>query len=158
MALEQEGELPAFESDWRWRGGAVAGFVATAVMGIAMMVMNLATLQEAIAGLYGMEGSIAAGWLAHLAHGTLFGVVFAFLLADPGLHRVTDWRWKTLVAGVVYALMLAVVGAGIIMPIWLDVAGFPTPPRIPFVTTSLLLWHLLYGLVLGAVFPTVEQV
>jgi hypothetical protein len=157
MALEQEGELPAFKSNWKWRGGALAGFVATVVMGGAMMAMDLGTLQDAIAGLYGMSGSIVAGWVAHLAHGTLFGTVFALLLADPGLYRLTEWRWKTLVAGVVYALVLAVVGAGIIMPIWLDVAGFSTPPTVPFVTTSLLVWHLVYGLVLGAIFPSVEH-
>lgn len=157
MGVEQDEQIRPFESEWRWRGGAIAGFVATTVMGAAMTVMNVATLQEAIAGLYGMEGSLLAGWFTHLAHGTLFGVVFALLLTDPGLHRVTDWRWKSTVAGVVYALVLAVAGAGIIMPIWLTLAGFTTPPRIPFVTTPLLLWHLLYGLVLGALFPAVEQ-
>ena len=47
-----------------------------------------------------------AGWLAHLAHGTLFGLVFALVLSDPGLYRVTDWAWKTVLAGVVYGFVL----------------------------------------------------
>jgi sterol desaturase/sphingolipid hydroxylase (fatty acid hydroxylase superfamily) len=158
MALTHEDAAGPFESVWAWRGGAVAGFGATVVMGVTMTVMNLAVLQEAIASLYGMQGSLVAGWIAHLAHGTLFGALFALVLADPGLHRLTEWRWKTLVAGVVFALVLAVFGAGIIMPIWLGVAGFPTPPSIPNVTMPLLLWHLVYGIVLGALFPAVERI
>lgn len=156
MALDHERAADAFESSPAWRGGALAGFAATVVMGLVITATRLAVLQESIAGLYGLQGSLVAGWVAHLAHGTLFGAVFALLLADPGLYRLTDWRWKTLLAGVVYALVLAVFGAGIIMPIWLDLAGFPGPPSIPFVTAPLLLWHLVYGVVLGAVFPVVE--
>lgn len=146
-----------FTGTWAWRGGAVAGLLASVVMGLGITLMNLPTLQATIAGLYGQAGSLLAGWLAHLVHGTLFGVLFAFLLADPGLYRLTERRWKTLAAGVVFGLVLAVVGAGIIMPIWLGVAGFPTPPSIPNVTGPMLLWHLLYGVVLGGVYPLVEE-
>lgn len=146
-----------FEAPWAWKGGGIAGFLATIVMGMFISVMNLPTLQLAIAGLYGQTGSLIAGWLAHLVHGTLFGLIFALLLSDPGLYRVTDWYWKTIVAGVVYGMMLAIVGAGIIMPIWLGFAGFPTPPSIPNVTTPMLVWHLIYGLVLGSLFPLLED-
>ncbi|QAU11453.1 histidine kinase [Halorubrum sp. BOL3-1] len=158
MATTHEDAIWPFGTDWAWRGGAIAGLGATVVMGIAIMAIDLAVLQEAIASLYGMQGNLVAGWIAHLVHGALFGALFALVLSDPGLHRLTEWRWKALVAGVVFALMLAVFGAGIIMPIWLRVAGFPTPPPIPNVTTPLLLWHLVYGIVLGALFPTVEGV
>lgn len=144
------------EASWRWRGGAIAGFVATVVMGLAITLVEASTMQVAIAGLYGQSGNLLAGWLAHLVHGTLFGVLFGVLLSDPGIHRVADWYWKSIIAGVTYGLVLAVVGAGIIMPIWLNVAGFPAPPPIPNVTSSLLVWHLLYGLVLGGVFPAVK--
>jgi protein-S-isoprenylcysteine O-methyltransferase Ste14 len=158
MALEFDDATAPFESEWAWRGGALAGLVATVVMGFAITVTNQPVLQESIAGLYGQEGSLIAGWVAHLVHGTLFGALFALVLADPGLYRLTDWRWKTLLAGVVYALMLAVFGAGVIMPMWLEILGFASPPTFPFVTTTILLWHLLYGIVLGAVFPFVEHV
>jgi hypothetical protein len=158
MALSHEETAAVFESDPAWRGGALAGFLATVVTGVVVAATNLSVLQESVAGLYGLQGNLIAGGVAHLAHGTLFGALFALLLADPGLYRLTEWRWKTLVAGVTYALVLAVFGAGIIMPIWLAFAGFPAPPAIPNVTTPLLLWHLVYGVVLGAVFPVVEGV
>lgn len=145
------------ETGWRWRGGAIAGLVATVAMGIAITTVEAATMRVAIAGLYGQSGNLVAGWLAHLLHGTLFGMLFAVLLSDPGVHRVPEWYWKTIVAGVTYGLVLAVVGAGIIMPIWLNVVGFQSPPPVPNVTRSLLVWHLLYGLVLGGVFPAVTD-
>lgn len=128
---------------------------AEVVMGIAISTMNLPTMQTAIAGLYGQEGSLIAGWTAHLVHGTVFGVLFAAILADPGLHRLTDWYWKSILAGVVYGMMLAIVGAGLIMPIWLVAAGIPAP-SIPNVTGPMLLWHLVYGLVLGVLFPALH--
>lgn len=145
----------AFEGALAWKGGAVAGFVAAVVMGIAISIVQLDTLRLAIAGLYGFEGSLAVGWVAHLAHGTLFGLIFAGILSDPGLYRIDDWAWKSAVAGVVYGLVLAVIGAGIIMPMWQGAVGVPTPASIPNVTTPTMLWHAIYGVVLGGVFPFV---
>lgn len=146
-----------FEGTLNWRAGAVAGFVASLVMGLAISLVQLDTLRIAIAGLYGFEGSLVVGWLAHLAHGTLFGLVFAAVLSDPGLYHITDWWWKTLMAALVYALILAVAGAGIVMPIWMGFVGLPTPETIPYVTVPLLAWHLVYGLTLGVVYPFAER-
>jgi hypothetical protein len=142
-----------FAARWNWRGGALAGLLATAAMGLAITAMNLSTLRVAIAGLYGQEGNLVVGWLAHLLHGTLFGLLFAALLADPGLYRVEASVWKSTAAGVLYGVVLAVAGAGIIMPIWLSLAGVSNPPTAPFVTLPTLVWHLVYGVVLGGVFP-----
>lgn len=149
---------PRFESTAAWKGGALAGALAATVMGVLVTVMDLTTLRVLIAGLYGLSGSLVAGWVTHLVHGTIFGVIFAAVLSDPGLYRLTDWRWKTALAGLVYGLLLAIVAAGIVMPIWLRAAGLPDPPAAPFVTTSSLLWHGVYGLVLGAIMPSVVDV
>lgn len=147
-----------FETTWGWKGGGIAGLLATVAMGVAISLMHLPTLQIAIAGLYGQSGNLGAGWVAHGAHGTLFGMVFALVLSDPGLYRLTDWYWKTILAGVTFSMMLAVVGAGIIMPIWLGFSGFSTPPQIPNVTVPVLIWHLVYGLVLGGIFPVLGDI
>ena len=131
--------------------GTVAGLVATVAMGLAITVTDLSTLRSAVAGLYGFEGGLLAGWLAHLAYGTVFGVVFAVVLSDPGLFRLAERRWKTALAGIVYGVVLAVGGAGVIVPIWPGVAGVSVPVTVPNVTVPVLWWHLLYG----AVFPSV---
>jgi len=150
--IERDLSESPFESSVAWKGGALAGLAATVVMGAALTVIDPRIVSESIAGLYGVSGSLAAGWVAHLAHGTLFGIVFAVLLSDPGLYLVREWLWKSVVAGLVYGLVLAVVGAGIIMPIWLSAVGFSSPPSIPHVTETLLIWHAVYGIVLGALF------
>lgn len=146
-----------FESRWDWQGGALAGMLATVVMGVAITVTDQSTLQVAIAGLYGQSGSLVAGWAAHLLHGTVFGSLFALILAEPGLYRLTDWYWKTIIAGIVYSLILAIAGAGIIMPIWLGTMGFPVPQSIPNVTAPMLLWHLVYGVTLGALYTVIVR-
>lgn len=158
MATERDVDRSAevtdpFTGGVNWRAGAVSGFVAAAAMGLAITVVQLDTLRVAIAGLYGFEGSLVVGWLFHLLHGTLFGVVFAAVLSDPGLYRLADWRWKTLLAAVVYALVLAVVGAGFVMPLWLEIADVATPGPVPHLTVPLVAWHLVYGLALGVTYP-----
>lgn len=142
-----------FEAEWAVKGGAVAGVVAAAITAVALVAVDLPTLRQVIAGLYGAEGSLAVGLLAHLFHGATFGVLFAAVLSDPVLYRVSDEPLRCFAAGVVFAVVLAVVGAGIIMPIWLGLVGFADPPALPNVTAPMLTWHLLYGIVLGAAFP-----
>jgi len=146
-----------FERRWAWKHGALAGLIATVAMGLAISAVQISTLRLAIAGLYGFEGSLVAGWVAHLAHGTLFGVGFAGLLSDPGFVRVGYSLPRTVVAAVGYALVLAVAGAGIVMPIWLGLAGFSAPPSIPNVTVPLLVWHVIYGGVLGGLFSVLRD-
>lgn len=153
-----EGTPGKFESSWAWKIGAASGLVATVAMGVAISTMNLAVLREAIAGLYGFEGVLVAGWAAHLFHGTLFGIIFGGFMTDPGIHGVSRWAWKTVVAGVVFGIVLAIVGAGIIMPIWLGTVGFPASPEMPYVTVGTLVWHVVYGFVLGALFWYLDDV
>lgn len=162
MAVEREETASTdvsdpFEGRVNWRAGAVSGFVAAAVMGAAITLVQIDTLRVAIAGLYGFGGSLLVGWTVHLLHGTLFGVVFAAILSDPGLYRLADWWWKTLAAAVVYAIVLAVVGAGFVMPIWLGFVGVTTAGTVPHLTVPLVAWHLIYGLALGAVYPRAHR-
>lgn len=151
-----EHDKPVLEENPALKGGAVAGFVATVATAIPILAMNPALLETTIAGMYGFEGVLAVGIVAHLAHGTLFGLVFAFVMSDPSLVRVTEWRWKTLVAGIVYGLMLTVLGTGFILPVWLGAIGLTAVPDFLVVTPALLGWHLLYGAVLGSLYPEFE--
>lgn len=148
---------PELESTWSCSVGAVSGLVATVLTGVVIVAVDVETLRVAIAGLYGFEGSLVAGWLAHLAHGTLFGVLFAAVIADPAFHEISEQRWKTALAGVGFGLALAVCATGILMPIWLDLFGASDVPAIPYVTGPSVAWHLLYGVVLGGLFATFEQ-
>lgn len=149
-------DLAPFEAGIAWRGGAIAGLGATLVSVLLIVAVEPAMLAETVAGMYGLSGSLAAGSAAHLVHGTAFGVVFAAVLSDPALVRVTDRLWKSVLVGVVFALLLAVIGTGFLLPVWLEFAGFGTALSIPYVTNVLFAWHVLYGLVLGLLFPFVD--
>jgi len=149
-------DLAPFEATIAWRGGAVAGFVATFASVLLITALEPEMLSGTVASMYGFGGSLAAGWVAHLVHGTAFGVVFAVVLSDPVLVRVTDWLWKSVLAGAVFSLLLTVIGTGFLLPVWLDFAGVGTALSIPYVTNVLVAWHVLYGLVLGLLFPFVD--
>jgi hypothetical protein len=150
---QEAAEVEPFEQSPALQGGAVAGFVATVATSLVILAVDRAMFSDAIAGMYGVEDALMVGLIAHLLHGTLFGVVFAFVLSDPGLARLTDWLWKTSLAGVAYGLVLALVATGFLMPVWIDFVGVTEITSMPYVTTSLVGWHVLYGLVLGALFP-----
>ncbi|MEF8814060.1 MAG: hypothetical protein V5A55_09610 [Halovenus sp.] len=149
-------DLAPFEAGIAWRGGAVAGFGATLASVLLITAVEPEMLSQTVAGMYGLSGSLSAGLVAHLVHGTVFGVVFAVVLSDPVLVWVTDWLWKSVLAGVVFALLLAVIGTGFLLPVWLEFAGFGTALSLPYVTNVLFAWHVLYGFVLGLVFPFVD--
>jgi hypothetical protein len=146
-------EDSAYDVPIAWRGGAASGFFATVASTLVIVPVDVEFLSQGIAGMYGLEGLLAAGVAAHLVHGTLFGVVFAAVLSDPGLVGITHWLWKTVFAGLVFGLVLAVVGTGFVLPAWLQFVGLAELVSMPYVTSALLGWHALYGLVLGAVFP-----
>lgn len=154
---EDPDEISPFESGPAVRGGIVAGFIATVLTSIAILAVDSSMLSDAVAGMYGFQNALAVGLIAHLVHGTVFGVVFAFVLTDPGLARVTNWLWKTALAGIVYGLVLSLVATGFVMPVWVDFVGVATIESVPYVTPSLVGWHALYGLVLGGMFPFLED-
>ena len=146
-----------FDVPVAWRGGTIAGFVATLSTMLVILTIEPEMFSETIAGMYGLEGSIAVGLFAHIVHGTLFGVIFAGVLSDPGVVGITNWLWKTVAAGIIFGLSLAVMATGFVLPAWAQFAGLTNPPTMPYVTTTLLTWHVLYGTVLGLIFPFFEN-
>jgi hypothetical protein len=146
-----------FETSVSMRAGAVSGFVATVATMMVILPIRPELFSDTIAGMYGLEGTMVVGVVAHLIHGTLFGVLFSGVLSDPGIVGITNWLWKTVLAGIVFGLGLAVMATGFVLPAWMQFVGLADPPSMPYVTTTLLGWHLLYGAVLGFLFPFLES-
>jgi hypothetical protein len=138
-----------------WRGGLVAGLAGSAAMGALISLMNPPTLAAAIAGLYGLAPppNGVAGWVAHMSHGAIFGVIFAGVLSAPQLRGATDSLPTSLGIGLAYGIAIWVVAAALLMPVWLRAVGFPSPPPFPNFAVPSLLWHAVFGAVLGAAFP-----
>jgi uncharacterized membrane protein YagU involved in acid resistance len=137
-----------------WKGGIVAGLAGGALMGVLLSVMMTPVIQGAIPSMYGLAGG-TAGWIVHMSHSAILGVVFAGLAgALPGY---TDTTLKSAVAGVVYGAVLWVVLAALVMPVWLSAVGSPANPPLPNFNPMSLVGHVVYGAVLGAIYPAVES-
>lgn len=153
MAEQTEQSVQRVERLQPWQGGVVAGILAGAVMGALMVVQTPPVIEAAIPALWGLSGG-AAGWTVHLSNSAMFGVAFAAVARwYPGVVRGVQ---RTVAAGVVYGIVLWVLGAVLLMPVWLDAVGFASPPPLPNVAVESLVAHVAYGIVLGAVYPFLD--
>ena len=119
----------------------ISGIIAGLAMGIYFSSMT--EQLPVIGSLYGV-GDPVIGWTTHLFH----SVVFALILIAMCDWLITDkrhWGWLILItAG--WAGILWLVAAGILMPVWLGLLGFPA--ELPALTMSGLISHALWGLVM----------
>ncbi|MFB6159941.1 MAG: histidine kinase [Haloferacaceae archaeon] len=148
--VESHSEEPAL-----WKGGVVAGIAGAAVMAVLVSLMNPPTLAVAIPALYGLAppANGVAGWAVHLSHGAVFGVIFAALARTDALHAVREDVVRSVAVGAVYGVAIWVVAAALLMPLWLAAVGFPNAPPFPNFAVPSLLWHVVFGVVLGGAFP-----
>jgi hypothetical protein len=133
-----------------WQAGVTGGILGAVAMAVAISAMNPPTLSMAIPGLYGLSGGIA-GWVVRLSHGAVLGVAFAWGVGPDGLSIESVGKYVG--SGAVWGAVTWVLLAAIIMPVWLNAVGFPNAPPLPNFAVPSLLWHLIYGVVLGAVYP-----
>lgn len=143
-------------TDFAWKPGAIGGLVAGIVMGIMLTMQMTPVIAKAIPAMYGMTG-LAAGWVAHLFHSTVLGVVFAFLTSAAGWQDRAAEYGGGIGLGLGYGIVLWVVLAAIVMPIWLSAVGFPKAPGLPNFNPMSLVGHVVYGVVLGAVYAALAR-
>ncbi len=136
-----------------WQAGVIGGIVAAGVMAVLMALMNPPVLTAAIPALYGFSGGIA-GVTIHLAHGAVLGVAFAAIVQSGAVEERSLGR--VLGAGVVWGVLIWATMAALVMPLWLASVGFPMAPPFPNFAVPSLLWHAVYGAVLGAVYAVVR--
>lgn len=130
----------------------IAGFVATVVLSLLMLMksaMGLMPELDVVSMLSGMMGSgLAIGWIAHFMIGVIFGGLFVLLLTClPG-----GSRWPKGVVFGIGAWMLMMVA---IMPM----AGarfFGMKPGMAAPIMTLVL-HVIFGAVLGGVYTALRN-
>ncbi len=127
--------------------GSVAGVLAGVVMGTFFALT--ADVLPVIGALYGTRDP-AIGWVTHLFHSAMFALIFVAIARHPIVQESVDSMWRFGFAGLAWGTVLWLVAAGIIMPLWLQLVGVPSPfpnlPRIGFVS------HALWGSVLGTAY------
>jgi len=155
MATETAVETAASSGEFNWQAGAIGGIVGSVVMGALVVVMNPPTLAVAIPSLYTLAPppNLPVGFVVHLFHGAVLGVVFAGIASAIG----ADSTARVLGLGLGWGVLTWAVLAALVMPQWLAAVGSPASPPFPNFAPPSLLWHAVYGLVLGGVFVWVQE-
>ena len=132
----------------------VGGIVGAAVMGVLMVLMNDMVIAVAIPSLYTLAPpqNPAAGLFVHISHGAVLGVVFAGIAGAVG----ADSTGKLLGLGALWGVITWAILAALVMPVWLGAVGSPASPPLPNFAPPSLLWHVIYGLVLGGIYVGLE--
>jgi len=151
MATETSTTTAAQTEEKAWQYGVGGGVIAGIVMGALMVMQMRPVIEVAIPSMYFLSGG-AAGFTIHVAHGAVLGVVFA-ALASTQADLTTA---KSLAFGLGYGVVLWVVLAVIVMPIWLSAVGSPANPPLPNVNIMSLVGHVVYGAVLGVVYAGLQ--
>lgn len=136
----------------KWNNGLLAGLIATIVLSVLMVAKSALGLMPAvnaiamlakIAGDFGLPSSAVVGWLAHLAIGiVLWGLVFA------GTYET--WPGTPPIRGAVFSVMAWLLMMSMVLP--MAGAGFFGVNVGLAAPVATLVLHLIFGLVLGAVF------
>ncbi len=137
-----------------WIGAVLDGVVAAVAMAVAMAVLMPGALEQAIPALYGQTGG-AFGLTAHLAHGAVLGLVFAAIVRFGGLTEYTDSVTRSALLGAAYGVALWIVTGSFVLPAWLSAVGVPM--AVPTFSGASLITHLVYGIVLGALYPWAKR-
>lgn len=132
-----------------WTDGVLGGIAGALVMGVLVLVMNPPTLAVAIPSLYGLAPppNPGLGLFVHVSHGAVLGVVFVAIAQALSIRETN----KLIGLGVAWGVVTWIGLAALLMPVWLSVVGSPASPPFPNFAPPSLLWHAVYGLVLGLV-------
>lgn len=137
-----------------WQAGAVGGIIGAIAFGILMSVQTPAVLEMGIPAMYGLEGGLI-GWLIHVSHGAVLGIAFVALLSAA--NRSGLGILESTAAGLVYGLVVWLLLAVVVMPIWLSTVGFAMAPAFPNIELQSLVGHAIYGVVLGLAYAFLER-
>ncbi|MFB6268952.1 MAG: histidine kinase [Halobacterium sp.] len=135
-----------------WQRGVLAGTAGGVVFAVMLTVQMTPVIEMAIPALYGLSGG-AAGWVVHVSHAAVLGVGFAVLAQAVDVRGAA----RSTAAGAGYGVVLWVALAVFVMPVWLQAVGFGGAPGVPNVSAQGLVGHVVYGVVLGAVYAVVGE-
>lgn len=122
----------------------IAGLLAGVAMGL--FFSNTTDLLPVIGALYAVENP-AVGWVTHLFHSVVFSILFAAGISHARLAPIIRSPLRQVAAAIGWGLVLWLVAAGLIMPLWLRFIGLPA--SLPNLPNLGLASHAIWGVVLG---------
>ncbi|MBI3049950.1 MAG: hypothetical protein HYY76_16745 [Acidobacteria bacterium] len=140
--------------------GIVGGLVAGVVFGIMMQMMTAPTPEGGQMPMINMVGMIvgsptaSVGWLYHLFNSAVIGAIFAWVLGQRSFSYGPALGW-----GAAYGVLWWVLGGLVLMPVLLGMPAFAPlmMPEMRMVAMGSLIGHLIYGLILGAVYVAMTR-
>lgn len=145
-------------------GGALGGAIGAAAFGIILWLFDPEVLSAAIPAIYGLERVDLLGWAIHIAHGVVLGLIFSLLITRKSILGIlrTDVETdalsrsgitlRSIGAGFVYGLTVWAILPLVVLPVWITTIGGGEGQTFPAAAALSLGGHLVFGLVLGAVF------
>lgn len=131
-----------------WIVGGIAGLIAGAVFG---GIMSQTPMMESVAALITLQ-AVAAGWLFHFVISFIFGAIFAAIATIGSFPEYANRTSSGAGLGIAYGIIVWVVGAAIVMPLWMGAVTGASPP-VPNLNWLSFAGHIAYGAVLGAFYP-----
>lgn len=133
--------------------GIVAGLTAGIVFGIMMQMMTAPTPDGGRMPMMAMvakvvrSNSMAVGWIYHLFNSAVIGAIFGWLFGNRAANYGVETGW-----GALYGVIWWVLGALILMPVFLGMPPFAPLKMMMPVAMGSLVGHLVYGVILGLLF------
>ncbi len=140
--------------------GVTGGLAAGTVFGMMMQMMNAPTpdgkemtMMSMVAMIVGST-SVVVGWLYHLFNSAVIGSIFGAVLGN----RETSFG-AGLVWGAGYGILWWILGGLVLMPMLLGMSPFAPlmMPPMRMVAMGSLMGHMVFGLILGAVFVLLSR-
>ncbi|MCU4741763.1 hypothetical protein OB955_17680 [Halobacteria archaeon AArc-m2/3/4] len=147
-------------------GGIVGGAIGAAVFGAVIWFFQPEAIEAAIPSAYGIDPAGVTGWLIHIGHGAVLGLIFGFVVTrrpilsairmNPETETIssTSIVLRVVGAGFAYGIAVWAILPVIVLPVWTDTLG-PGGGDFPIVAVESLLGHVLFGLILGLVFAVI---
>src|SRR5688572_19944886 len=142
-------------------GAGIAGGLTAGVVFGAMMTMMTAPTPDggempmmAMVAQVGRCESLLVGWIYHLFNSAVIGAICGWALGGAATGYGKGLLW-----GLLYGVLWWVLGAQILMPLFLGMPAFAslTMPEMRMVAMGSLVGHLVYGAILGLVFAGLRQ-
>lgn len=136
--------------------GVTAGLVAGLGFGTMMQMMSAPTPEGGQMSMMAMVAkvvgstSLAVGWIYHLFNSAVIAAIFVWLLGDRAMSVGSGLAWGTL-----YGIAWWILGGQILMPLALGMPPFASimMPPMRMVAVGSLIGHIMYGLILGGLYP-----
>ena len=147
MAVEQVSAVDIGTGRTNWIASGIAGILAGIVFGLLAMAL-MPDMMGMVGAMYGFEGNEIVGWIAHLFHSLIFGLLYAAIVTLDTLRGYANRVAYGAGLGLVYAIIVWIVAASIVMPLWLGM-----PEMVPDFNPMSAVGHAVYGIILGATYP-----